>query len=57
MICPFLAICTKKVTMDDYMSKCASMDKAGYLDCDEYKKLSREQRTPMEWAKSISILK
>jgi len=55
VICPFLTMCQKKVTIQDYMDRCASPDKAGYLDCDEYKRLSKETKTPLEWARSITI--
>ena len=54
-ICPFLTVCQKKVTMEEYMSRCASPDKAGYLDCDEYKRLSKETKTPLELTRSVTI--
>jgi hypothetical protein len=54
-ICPFITVCQKKVSMDEYMGKCASPDKSGYLDCDEYKKLSKEQRTPLEWSRALVV--
>jgi hypothetical protein len=51
MICPLLSACRQKVTMEHYSSVCANVTRDAYKECPEFKRLSSEQRTPVEWAR------
>jgi hypothetical protein len=55
MICPFITICQKKVSIEHYTSMCTNPSENAYIKCDEYQKLSKEQRTPLEWSRALVV--
>jgi hypothetical protein len=55
MICPFITICQKKVSIEHYTSMCTNPSENAYVKCDEYQKLSKEQRTPLEWSRALVV--
>jgi hypothetical protein len=55
MICPLLTICKSKISLEQYSNVCANMTKDAYKECPEYKKLSAEQKTPLDWSKILTV--
>ena len=55
MICPFIAVCRLKVSIEHYSNICSNLSKDAYKGCDEYKRLSAEPRTPSEWGRLLTI--
>jgi len=55
MICPLLSICKKQVSLEHYSNICSNLTKDAYKDCQEYKKLSTEQKTPLDWSRVLTI--
>jgi len=57
MVCPFLKICKKRIDFDYFEAICLSekccihnfMTPPAYMECQEYKKLKQEEKTPKEW--------
>jgi hypothetical protein len=49
MICPLLSICKAKVTLEQYSTVCSNVTKDAYKECTEYKKMSSESKTPIDW--------
>jgi hypothetical protein len=55
MICPLLASCKAKISMEHYMTVCSNVAKDAFRDCPEYKKLTAEMKTPLEWSRVTSM--
>jgi len=53
MICPFLVVCKAKITYEYYVNTCINYQREAYKDCNEYKKMSVEQKSPLEWNKIV----
>jgi len=49
MICPILAKCNAKVNLDHYRDICSNVDKDAFKDCEHYKKIASENKSPSEW--------
>jgi len=54
MICPFIGTCKQKVTIEHYSGVCTNMMKDAYKECQEYKRLTAEPRTPSEWGRLLT---
>jgi hypothetical protein len=55
MLCPFLSICKSKVNYDQYTNVCSNIAKDAYKECTEYKKLTSEAKTPLDWSRLTTI--
>jgi len=55
MICPLMTICKAKITLDQYVNVCANIRADAYKECPEYKKMSSEQKTPLDWSKTVTL--
>jgi len=55
MICPLLSVCKAKVSLDQYSTVCSNISKDAYKDCPEYKKISSETKTPLDWSKIVTL--
>ena len=53
MVCPFIAICTAKVDYEHYRKYCGSITTENFKNCEHYKKLASETKTPSEWNKAV----
>jgi len=51
MICPLISTCKAKVDADKYLNVCSNISVDAYKNCDEYKKLTMEAKSPAEWAR------
>jgi hypothetical protein len=51
MICPLISVCKAKVDADKYLNVCSNISVDAYKNCDEYKKLTMEAKSPTEWAR------
>ena len=51
MICPLISRCKVKVDSEKFLNVCSNVSVDAYKNCDEYKRLTAEARTPSEWAK------
>jgi hypothetical protein len=54
LVCPMLAICKAKVNYETFSKMCASVEADSYKKCDEYKKMSVMQQTPLEWSRLVT---
>jgi len=54
MICPCIAMCREKVTVEHYSNICSNMVRDAYKDCPIYQRIVKEVRTPSEWAVSLA---
>jgi len=53
-ICPFISACERKVGFDFYRDVCSNVTVDAYKDCDHYKELIEEERTPVEWGRLLA---
>jgi len=56
MLCPLLPRCQSKVNLETYSKVCAHPTEDAYKDCDTYKKISAELKTPYEWSRFITAI-
>ncbi|MEM2196422.1 MAG: hypothetical protein QXH10_09255 [Ignisphaera sp.] len=56
MICPLLGRCTEKVTYDKYVNICSNIARDAFKECDVWRKLTAEAKTPGEWSRLISVM-
>lgn len=48
-ICPLISICKEKVDFKHYMDKCSNIREDKYPECEHYKRIAGEVKTPLEW--------
>lgn len=55
MICPLISRCNEKVTLEKYIKVCSNVSEDAFLQCPAYQRLSKEEKTPAEWSRTLTI--
>jgi len=53
MLCPIISICKHKINLDTYMKVCANPTEDAYKNCEIFKKIGGEMKTPTEWSQTL----
>jgi len=54
MICPLLGRCGEKVSFDHYRDVCSNIRVDKFKECEHFKKLTEEAKTPAEWRELLT---
>jgi len=54
MLCPLLARCQSRVSLDAYTKVCAHPTEDAYKNCDTYRRISTETKVPAEWSRFLA---
>jgi len=54
MICPLLGICPVEVSFKHYQEVCSNVRVDKFKECEHFKKITKEAKTPSEWRKVLT---